>query len=392
MITEKNLDGYETFFVNEEEFQNELNEMIDNDEWYTGIPSESIQLEAILPVEAESIISKYGFDPDLAYDTAEAEGTQLVLTSYGRGSLVRQCAKESLCQTAKLNGTALARMSVAAYSDTLNNGFHVATGNSMMLMRYGKLASLHSDGDAGYVIMPMDCLFSETMKTARDKFGEVVFSEGYNSHSYTQAYMLLPEAQNKLMEKYQLALEEIGAATQYPINFMPALRFASSDTSNACATLEPLFQVAHHRYIKLCEGVKVKHSKKVRVNDKYGLELYKEQIQDIFAKFDDAVATIQRLASITILHPENCVIRLCREFNIPAKFGEAARQEIVDVTDGGASNAHDVYMAMTAVFAEAEIKKASSFVINSLEESVARIAKIQDWSSYDIGGTVAWKD
>ena len=52
--------------------------------------------------------------------------------------------------------------------------------------------------------------------------------------------------------------------------------------------------------------------------------------------------------------------------------------------------AHDVYLAMTAAVAEAESKDAGRQVVLGLDEAVSRIAQIQDWKDYDVGGTVTW--
>lgn len=388
-LSKKSLDDYEAIFTDQADFIAEVEDMEENSEWISGVPSNGLQLEAILPLEVFETAPKYNLDTALTMDTAES-GTQLILDIGGQKMLVRKCAKDSLTETAKLFGSALGRMTANVYSETLNNGFSVARGNSKILQRYGKISSCHSDGDSGYAVMPIPDLVKITQAVLRNKFGEMDFQYGYNSHSFTEAVWHLPEAQNKLLTLYQDALDSVHSQSSYAINFMPAVRFISSDTSNSCATLQPMFELETSRYIHFCDGIKVKHSAKP--TGKYGLELYEESIAEIFAKFDESIEQIKKLATIDILYPENTVIGLCKKFGIAKKYGEAAREEVVHMLGYGTVSAHDVYLAMTAVLQDAATKNVSKIIYNNLDEALSKIAMLQDWSEFDVGGVVAWKD
>ena len=390
-ISKKNYDGYEEYFSAEEELFENVKDMEKNSEWIPGIPSNALSLESIFPIDVCETAANCRFNEDLAMETASSTGSQLFLSSdaTGRNFLVRNCAKGTLAETAKLSGSALGRMGPEVYADTLNNGFSVARGSSMLLIRYGKLSSCHSDGDGGYAVMPISEPLADSKKVIKEKFGDARFESGYNSHSYTEAFWTLPTAQNRLVKSYQDALDDIGCDSQYPINFMPGLRFWSSDTANACAVLQPVFQMDGSRNIAFCDGVRVKHTKKS--SSSYGTELFKQEIADIYAKFDASIEAIKSLAKVNIYHPENVVISLCKKFNIPKKYGEAAREEIVQFASNCIS-AHDVYLAMTCVPAEARDREASKWVINNLEEAVAKIVHISDWKEFDVGGTVVWSN
>ena len=51
--------------------------------------------------------------------------------------------------------------------------------------------------------------------------------------------------------------------------------------------------------------------------------------------------------------------------------------------------AHDLYLCMTEVIAEAENCNASETVLRNLEEAIARIPRM-DWAEHDVGGIVSW--
>ena len=215
---------------------------------------------------------------------------------------------------------------------------------------------------------------------------------GYNTHGFTSALWKLPDAQNRLVEMYQDALQRSGNASQYAVNYMPAVDFHSSDTKASCAVLDPVFILPSGVPVHFIEGVRIKHLKRGQARDTDGLKLFAEAADNIYAKFEATAEAIQNLSAVKIYHPANCVIKLCRAFHIPPKYGQAAYDEAERIALGNSYiTAHDLYIAMNEILAEAERCDASANVINNLEESLMRIVRC-DFSEYDIGGVVAWKD
>lgn len=389
-MTDKRADTYSETFTSYEGLLSEVNEMEENSAWIGNVPTETITMEAVYPIEASRVAGMYGLDPTLTMETANpADGTNLILIGGGRAYLVRDTAIPTIQEAAKLSGSALGRMNPNAYSSVLNEGFTVARGCSLFLERYGKLSACHSGSGSGYEIMPISDLLEATRAEAEKRFGEIEFKQGYNSHAFTEAWWTLPAAQSKLVDKYQRALDEAGVVSNYAINFMPALHFFSSDTANSCATLTPVFIMPGNRAIQLVDGIKVKHTKKGE--GKMGTELYREEIGEIYSRFGDFPAAVIRLAGIEIRHPENCVISLCKRYAISKKYGEAAREEVCRCCGGGGRmNAHDLVVAMTATVAAAKMYGASRLTVNNIEEAVAKMAYLPDFGEHDVGGTVSW--
>lgn len=384
-------DEFEMTTDNSEEFRSELVAQENNSEWIPGIPTSDMSLESVIGFEAQAAETKYGFAPDVCLETASPDGSQLILTTFAGGELVRKCAKDSIERAAGITGPALTRMPIGIYAETVNNCLNYVPENrtSLLLKRYEKLSSVHGDGKNGYEIMPVPQLYDDTVKCLSDRFGAVVFEEGYVSHSEVKCVWTMPKAQSELMQKYNEALKSVHAITRYNIDFMPGAIFRTSDTSESAATLIPGFFAGKYRFLRFSDGIGVRHQKSP---DKSGCEIYRDAINEIFAKFEDAAANIAKLAAITIYNPENCIVRLCAKFKIAPRYGDGARNEIARLTGGCSCTAHDIYLAMSYCLEEAEYQKAGKFVISKLEDSIAAIAKITDWAEYDIGGVVAWKN
>lgn len=394
-------DSWEEIFPREAEsalIQNVM-EMEENSEWIPGITARDIHLEAIddRPLFLDSQIQQYHLDDiGLVEDTA-LSGTRLLIYTGARAyqngrtyELVRDTAVGGLHRVARLNGNSLGQMTREKYCETMNNGFETSKGTALGLIRYGKLSGLHSGSDGGYMTMPISRLLDITADTVTRRFGGAVMAGGYNSHGFTRAMWELPNAQNRLIDMYQKALNESGNSTLYAVNFMPGVDFYSSDTAASAASLDPVFFKPNGTPMRFIEGIKVKHLRRGDAKDKDGLILFAEGADNIFAKFEDTAKVIAKLAGIKIRNPENCCIRLCNRYHISPKYGQAALEEIERIAMGEMYiTAHDLYLGMTEVLSEAERCDASRKVLTKLEESLAKIVRT-DFSEDDVSGTVAW--
>ncbi len=389
-LKDKRLDLYEVHFGRDQEAElnQEVREMEANSQWVPGIISKNVEIEAVYPIDAMQTAEKYGFDEDLMMDTSNGETPYVVNTGF-ESHMVRETARSSLCETAKLFGSALGRMAPELFAQTINNGLSVARGSTLMLMRYGKCSALHSNADGGYQVMEISKLLDISTDVIAKRFGEADFIRGSNSHGYTSALWQLPDAQMEMLKKYQQVLNRNGGS-KYPINFMPGVRFASSDTAASCATLEPVFFIPRTGVaLPFVEGVRIRHTK--RGYDKPAIEVFEEKASQIGSLFDASMEQIEKLASISIMNGVNAVVSVCNAFNISKKWGESARVEMERLTAGGyAVNAHDLYLCLTEAIAEAVACKASETVIVDLEDKIMRVLKIKDWSEHDVGGVVAW--
>ena len=94
----------------EQELLQEVKDMEENSDWVPGIVSSAMELEAIDgPLFAKDVSDRCHVNYELALDTADS-GSKLILNTGYEYKLLRETARTSLCETAKLFGSALGRM------------------------------------------------------------------------------------------------------------------------------------------------------------------------------------------------------------------------------------------------------------------------------------------
>ena len=391
-------DEFEITFGGGEEEQEKMRDELalmenpENSTWHRDIPVTGCELQDLdyMTVVTENYSELYHMDEELLMDTASENGSRLMLNAGGIPLLVRKTAIPSLYQTAKLYGSALGRMTPYLLKETLNNAFSVGNGKVLALERYGKLTACHSDGDGGYAIMPISELFDISIASLKEKFGYIEMASGYNSHEFTRATWQLISAQDELMEKYQKAIRPF-ARDGYVETCMPAARFSSSDTSNCCAILEPVFITGKNAEISFSSGVSVKHRRQPAGADQ-PMDVFASESKELFAKFEETIEKISELAQRRVYHPENFVVSICKKLKIAKKYGEAARVEAEQLKVGEPYiSGYDLYMALMEIIESAKNYAVSSRLLLELDEKISKVP-IMDWDEHDVGGTVAWSD
>ena len=376
-----NQDGYE-FSTNEfDSLIKDINLMEKHSRWHHDIETCGLKLTDIEgPLLASTIARKYGMEYDMVFDCA-SDGSKLILHNWGDAWLVRACARSTLCSSAKLAGSALGRMSVKNFATVMNYGFDVATGKSLILERFGMVTAVHSANAGGYEIMPISNLIDIATEELSARFGELDFKYGYNSHEYTSCIWELPEMKDDFAEKYQESLKN-AASHVISTDFMPCIRFASSDTGASRAQLVPMFKTSNGTYFRFVKGVAIKHEKK----EKSGLDRFREEAKDIFAKFNESLEQIEKMSKIEVWNPVNAVISICKKYGIPKKFGSKVVEEVQHF---GMLSAHDIYLFLCETTNYAKEAGCGLGYIMDLEEALAKVLTA-DWAEHDVAGSVSW--
>ena len=391
-MEQRGMDTFEFSTGDENALREEIEIMEDNTEWIENLQSNGFTVTEIEnPMEAEELSEEYGIPADYLRDICEQEGTHLIAHNDGKSWPIAATAIGTLGETAKLYGAAFERMTHTLRAQTYSNGLTTARGRSLVPVRFGRAAAFHSWGEkSGYLIMPQTMLFDDTVACLQNKFGKIQFSEGIIRHDFTRACWELPEAQERLLDKYREIL--MGKKSLYDISkMMPCARFSTSDTAKYAATLQPEFKMKSGSfcYIRFGNAISVRHEK--HRDGLEGIDLYDKEIEQIWAKFDESIEQIQKLTEIPIYNGANCVVSLCNRYNISKRYGDQARQEISDYQEAGAViTAHDVYLSICNAVGEARWIGVSPKVIENLEENVSRILSAE-FSEHDVGGVVAWK-
>ena len=393
---EKRFDDYEEVFSYESDLMAAVKEMEANSEWIPGIPRSSLKVLPLdTPMFVPEAVAKYGLDLEVAMDTVDdtRSGTHLLVQYQDKVWCLRDTGRSSLYTSAGQIGPANANMVKAqAYfdlADSMNIGLKHSRGNALLLVRYGKLSALHSGAADGYSVMPIGELLATTKRMLNRRFGEPRFTDGMNSHAYTYANWELPEVQNTLVEKYQRALSK-AVSRNHSTNWMPMVRFSSSDTATSSAILMPKLRPTGGGYaFNICKGIRVEHT--IRTSGAvYGLEKFADEAEGLYALFEDGAKMMEEMSQTQISNPVNCLVGICVQLKIPRRYADPAREEVETFTiSTPRMSALDIYLSLAQIPAYAKDAGASQTKILELEETVAKILSM-DMRDYDIGGTVTW--
>lgn len=380
-MIERFSDAYEFMTDDYADFKNEVNSFEKDSEWIEGVRSSRLKINSFEPVETPILAASLGIDANVIFDTAE--NSKLYL-KYGEDSyMVRDTAVKSLTETAKISGSALGRIPTFDLAEVLNRCLKAAKGDSIMLKRGDKVCACLSDS---YKIMPISELINITEKVLTEKFGELKFVRGENNYTYTTALWELPEVQDELLDKYDASVKQ-HSRSLHEHNFMPAVRFLTSDIGMYAASLFPEFRMKNGAYVRINSGIKVEH-KSGGGSDR--LEVFESNAHTIFAKFCDLSKTMAAMANCCISYPLNALVGICKKASIPKRLASDAYEEIERFCAGGRScYMDDIYLSIAGSVADAGMNGLSTQKQLALEESAAKILNYK-WKDFDVAGVVTW--
>lgn len=378
-------DGYEAFFNDFDAFQAEIKQQEKESEWYAGIPSNSIRLMGAYPVEHPSLLDKYpDIPPEVLMDTLNS--TKLLISDDGNEyQCLRDVAISSLLNTAKINGSALGKLVPADFENVLNTCLKIADGSSLMLMRRGKVSAITSANQ--YEIMPQPVLLGVTTTALRMKFGKNDFLYGNCSHGYTNAVFELYEAKDELNKKYAEAIGK--TRSLHTIDFMPIVRFSTSDVGFSAATASPEFRLRSGATFRVSSPIKVEHKKNSRSESKSGVQRYEEALNMLFPQFMELAKLVEPMARLIIQHPKNAILLMAKKVGLPKKYAVRAQEDIDRLCGDAPCSMHDVYLSIAECTAFAAQEGVTGKRLDDISDCVAKVLCLP-WSEYDVGGDVNW--
>lgn len=378
--TEPWFDDFAMSTDNENDFFDALAKTESNSTWVEEVKSRGLRVHPTICMDINDMMANENI----------ARGTGLTLSVNGEDRFISEIARKSLYDTAKISGSALGRLSLNSLADILNECLAVANGNSLMLIRYGKVMSLHG---AKYLVIPMTDTFNLTKDLLKNQFGTISFVHGFHSNRSSQAVWSLDDKREDFAAAYKKALKDSIALDNNRV-LTPVARLTMSDTANNAITLDPLALLPNGECISFVNGISVKHERRT---DLEGLDLYVDLFKDFYVQLNKGFEIMQKMANTEIWHPENTFIGICNALNrktagcIARKYADAAREEIVFLAQNSESclSMYDIYLSMTEITRAARKMDATRLTINNIEEAIARVRNL-NWSNYDVGGVVAW--
>lgn len=312
-------------------------------------------------------------------DTAKNLG--LALQVDGNLYPIRSTAYKTLTERAKINGTALPKLSRGDLAAVLNACLALHGSDALLLIRDEKVSAAHSGDEKDYSVLPMDELLASLEKKMEERFPGYVFGGGYSDHSFTYGDWTFPAQKEDLLGTYAKTLAAQGKTTMAN-KLVPGIRFVTSDTGLASAKVSAMLMGTQHPiHIGGCIAVDHRHQKKVKD--------FEDSMDLLFAQFGNSVAKLQSLLAIQLEYPINAMTRVCKKLSLPKKESLEAIAMYKMAYGGGPATAHDVFMAMQEIPFLMKTRHASAAKLLTEEENMARALSIR-WSDYDLATGVNW--
>lgn len=312
-------------------------------------------------------------------DTAENLG----LAAEINGSIypVRNTAYKSLLDRAKINGTALPKLSRKALAEVLNACLQLFTDNALVLIRNEKVSAIHSGDTADYAALHIDRLLENVKIKLDDRFSGSCFRFGYSDHSLTSAVWQMPNQKEDLIGAYLKMLTAAGKGT-IASKLTPGIKFVSSDTGISSAKVSALLMGEQYP-IHIGSCIAVEHRHGATVTD------FKDAMDQLFAQFGEAMAKLQKLLTIELQYPVNAMTRVCKKLCMPKKAAVEAISMYEMAYGGGSAAAHDVFIAMQEIPFIAKSDGMPENKLLVLAENMARALSLK-WSDYDLAKAVTY--
>lgn len=321
------------------------------------------------------------FAPDVERGAVEDTAKNLGLALRIGGELypLRDTANKSLLDRAKINGTALPKLSRAELATVLNYCLQLFDRDALILIRDEKVSAVHSGDETDYSILPIDQLLTALQENLDQRFAGNVFEEGYADHSISSGAWKIPGQREGLIGAYIKMLEEHGQ-TKYASRLVPGIRFITSDTGVASAKVSALILGGTYpMHIGSC--VAIDHRHQAKVSD------FVESLDQLFAQFCDGVAKLQKLLEIRLNYPVNAMTRVCKKLCMPKKEAVEAIRMFEMAYGTNETTAHEVYVAMQEILFTLKTEKTPQNKILSVEENMARALSLR-WKDYDLAKPV----
>lgn len=377
-----------------EDFVREIQAIQADSCWLEEIPGKALSVTSIQPIEVIPQANQYGLDEATLMDTADVEGTQLILHIEGGESIAMRntCTTGLYQNVAGVLGSGLGRLwkrSSALFCEVLNE-FILSQGNKVKLYKScDKISGIFS---AAYQAMEIPSLFKIAEDSFQEELGEPLFNNGHIEHAITSCTWEFPDAEAGMMARYQTL---VGSKTKvYGTDFAPVVSFVTSNTGAYAATLTPMFCAPGKVPFRIGPGIRIRHESKMRSGSTgVGIEAFETQAKEMYAMFTSGIEAMGEMADMWIENPENAFISACNWCfgeRLPRKLASNALEAFLVLNGNTPCTMHDVFLGISDINFEAE--KANMGFERKLEisECIAKLLTTRVWKDFDVVGTVAW--
>ena len=367
-------DDFSINFTKEDQLHGFLEELEERAGWDVR-PSSSIRVlpaaenECLCQRITEELEEK-GIIPDTCRNTGLLLKMGRSVYPLGRSSLA------TLKSRARVNGNALSDLEKPKLARILNDCLKVTKGDALIRIQEGKVRAVHGGDESDYCILPMTEIFGTASSYINGKYDEATFKAGYYDHTMTPATWEIED--DELVSSYRKALKNYREDLNDQLS--AAVRISTSDVGASGANIYYSLLVGEDkRPLVLGKALKLAHEKKASMAE------FDANMSMAFARYEEALAGVERLFHIYLNHPVNVISGLMERVKIGKKLIAETVEQFKATYMGGACSGYDVYCAICTSIFLSEVNGVQGKPLADLEESVSRCLTLR-WSDYDIPG------
>lgn len=295
---------------------------------------------------------------------------------------LRETAKKSLLDRAKISGASLERLSRAQLCTVLNMCYRLYSNSSTLIyLNNDKIAAVLSGDSKDFSILPLKNL----LETLHEKFDELSFRfqfvDGYIDHYYCfSRYEILD---GDLLDGYKKALKEHNISFN-PSNMRAAVQFSSSNVGMSTAKVSSYIKTDNH-YLPLGTACFIPHRGGKTVDD------FKENLKGMFGSYQEALIDLTKLMNIELQHPVDVMTKICQKLKYPKNESiEAIR--LFETYAGKGTTAYDVYCALSEVLFNCTASKVEETKTLIYSEDLPKVLSFseKDWHKLDTPLKFSW--
>lgn len=370
-ITTKNLfcDDYYFSTSFEDEFIDQLDAVFetesDGSRWMTH-PANEIRFIALQDADPSDIAQ---YEEALLEDTER--GTGLLAVADGTYYPVRLCAMKTVYERARINGYALGKVSKPVLARILSDCIAVTNGNTLIRVLENKISAMHGGNTMDYVVLPQAQLF-RTVHAFLGSAYDSDFIGGNFDHSITTGVWQVND--RSLTASYEDLLKSHRVSYK---RITPAIRLTTSDVGISGANLMPMLTVDGSRKIPLGKILKVDH------RGTASMEKFEDNCRLLFAQYKTALNGLEKLISIEITHPIECMLGVCKYLGIGKKLAFRAAELFRGQNGDAPCTAHDIFYAICEILFLLQSEGATGSKVAAMEEQISRAYSIH-WNNFDL--------
>mgnify|MGYP005794703795 CR=1 FL=1 len=294
-----------------------------------------------------------------------SEHTQLYASlEGGKPVAIGESALLSIFGRAKIAGTALSHLDSTFLADLLNQCFQLWPG--MLVLVYKSMLKIRAMHSNQYKPISVPAVFQAARKTFEEQFEHYQWLYGYVDHAqYIAEYEIKDDF---LLDQYRtlLGVEDLTAN----------VKVVTSNTARNGINV-------YYNIVNRSSGLTILGNRYLMDHRrKDSLEAFKENISQTYTQYQGAYQSMDRLASIIFLHPDNVLYEALASINIPKKWISEVVSLHQSIAGKKSNTALSVFLSACEVLGIAAREGYGQKQLQGLSEKVYRL-KLTDLSKFD---------